>query len=53
MGKFALADALKSALHNAGCFGERRDVKFALAQLTPKERALLMKLVKRSAKRYG
>ena len=46
-------DALRERLHNAGCFGERKAVKFALAHLTGRQRKLLLKLLNRSIKRLG
>jgi len=49
--RFKLADLLSEALHNNGCCGERRDVKYALAVLPLRDKKLLAKLLDRQIKR--
>lgn len=48
---YPLADLLKEGL-DIGCARSRREVKFALANLSRPERALLSKLLARSSKRW-
>lgn len=45
MNRFALADALRDGLHNGGCEGVSRDVRFAVHALTAFERGKLAALL--------
>ena len=48
---YPLADLLRAGL-DIGCARSRREVKFALANLSRAERGLLSKLLARSSKRW-